>query len=378
MGITFTGVILGLDTSGAMLARGLALLAVLAAAYAALGWPAARTGSARLAHAYLVVLCLVTAASAANAPISVILLFVAFSQIWFFGPSRTVGVIYSLALSVLVFGGLAWVAGLTATDIRDAAVQAGFAAGFAILLGLWITYIAEQSEVRGELLDELRATRDELARTSHDSGVMAERERMAGEIHDTLAQGFASIVMLTQTAQAELARDEADRAAGRLELIEATARENLAEARALVAAFAPVGLSGATLVEALERLAARFTTETGVEVVVQLPPETTALSREHEVVILRVAQEALTNVRRHADAGAARVGLTVSDDGAAVLEVLDDGRGIDPARAEGFGLRGMRERVTATGGTLEVDAPATGGTLVRVRLGHAPTTEASP
>ncbi len=367
--VALTTVALGLQVTGVPLGRGLALLGVLVLAYLALGWPAARSGSARLAHGYLVVLCLVTTASTLNAPISVILLFLAYSQIWFFGPSRLVGAAYTVVLTVGVFGGFAW-----ATEPRDVGsvvLQGLLAAGFATLLGLWVTHIAEQSEVRADLLDELHATRDELARSSHDSGVMAERERMAREIHDTLAQGFTSIVMLAQTAEADLARREPELAVERIRLVEATARDNLAEARALVAAFAPVGLSGATLREALDRLASRFTAETGVAVGVEHSAGAGELSREHEVVILRVAQEALTNVRRHAEAASAWVRLEVSDDGGAVLEVADDGRGIDPHQVEGFGLRGMRDRVAATGGTLEVGSPAAGGTLVRVSLAPA-------
>src|SRR5690606_19116211 len=91
------------------------------------------------------------------------------------------------------------------------------------------------------LVDELRATQAELARTSHDAGVLAERERVAQEIHDTLAQGFTSVVMLAQAASADLDRGAVDDARERLGLVESTARDNLAEARALAAARAPAG-----------------------------------------------------------------------------------------------------------------------------------------
>src|SRR5690606_25870001 len=137
-------------------------------------------------------------------------------------------------------------------------------------------------------------------------GMVAERERLAREGHDTLAQGYTSIVVLAQTAAAALPGDPgavADRLAG----IEEVARENLAEARAMVAAFAPVALDSVTLVEALQRLAERFGRETGTVTRVDttaLGGALPALSRAEEIVLLRGAQEALANVRRHASATA--------------------------------------------------------------------------
>lgn len=372
VGLALAGTTLAAQSSGATLARGLALLAGLGVAYVLLALRAARTGSARYAHAYLLVLCLVTTAATLNAQGSVVLLFVAYSQIWFFGPSRTASVAWTLVMTLGVFGTFAWFADFSRAGVHDALVQGGFAAGFAILLGLWVTYIAEQSEVRAELVTELQTTRDALARSSHAAGVTAERERMAREIHDTLAQGFTSIVVLAQGARASLDRGETGRAAEQLALVERTARDNLAEARALVAAFAPVDLDGSSLAEALERLCTRFAAETGLGVEVDLDGAG-PLSREREVVVLRVAQEALTNVRRHAEASHVRLRLVTSADGVA-LEVADDGKGVPPAQVEGFGLRGMRERVAATGGTIAVDSPPTGGTLVRM---HLPTPGAS-
>src|SRR5699024_269426 len=117
-----------------------------------------------------------------------------------------------------------------------------------------------------------------LAEAHHASGVLAERERLAGEIHDTLAQGFTSIVMVAQTAQAELRRGRDDAAAERLASIEATARDNLEEARALVAAFAPAALSQGTLVDALERITERFAAETGVALSARFEPSREAVA----------------------------------------------------------------------------------------------------
>ena len=133
-----------------------------------------------------------------------------------------------------------------------------------------MTQIAEQSEVQRQLVAQLQAAQDELAATHHAAGVTAERERMAQEIHDTLAQGFTSIVMLAQTSAAELERGRDEAALARVGQIEQVARENLAEARALVAAFGPADLADATLAEALGRLVERFTQQTSV--VITLAP----------------------------------------------------------------------------------------------------------
>ena len=118
--------------------------------------------------------------------------------------------------------------------------------GFSLFYGAWVSRIIEQSAERATIIDQLAATRAELAAAQHEAGRMAERQRLAADIHDTLAQGFTSILMLVQAAQADLGGSHPD--AGRhLDLAAGTARENLAEARALVADLAPAPLDGSTL-----------------------------------------------------------------------------------------------------------------------------------
>src|SRR5581483_7402476 len=173
--------------------------------------------------------------------------------------------------------------------------------GFAIMIGGFITGIIRQSRGRAELIDELQRTRDELAGERHEAGVRAERERLAAEIHDTLAQGLTSILMLAQAARVALDRDRASVEA-QLDLVEHAARENLAEARALVASLTPPDLAERSLVEALVRLGARHTRDTGVPVEVRASGRPASSAPGTDVVLLRAAQEALTNVRRHAEA----------------------------------------------------------------------------
>ncbi|MFG1702571.1 sensor histidine kinase [Nonomuraea sp. M3C6] len=223
------------------------------------------------------------------------------------------------------------------------------------LLGVSIDRLARQNSERARLIAELDRTREELAEVSKEAGVLAERERLAGDIHDTLAQGFASILMLLQ------ATDGRD---GHVARAAQTARENLAETRALIAALAPPALDGASLEEALGRLAEGF--ELPVEVTVTgsagVPPAVAE-------ALVRAAQEGLANVRKHAGARAVRLALQHADGGVVRLSISDDGCGFDPGVVvDGYGLRAMRGRVTRLGGTVSVIGTPGQGTTVAVEL----------
>nr|WP_246221331.1 sensor histidine kinase [Phytoactinopolyspora mesophila] len=237
--------------------------------------------------------------------------------------------------------------------------------------------VANQAERRAELIDELESTRSELAETERVRGVLAERERLAHEIHDTLAQGFISILTLSQAIEASLERD-AGQVRDRLALLERTARENLAETRALVDALAPVDLQGRSLAQALTTVARRFSTETGVRADADVAPGMVTLPVFAEIVLLRTAQEALSNIRKHAGASQVRISLSVVDDGLgmATMTVADDGVGFDTTQdSGGFGLRGMRTRAQQAGGGFEVSSTPGGGTTVRV---HVPMNPGGP
>jgi signal transduction histidine kinase len=231
--------------------------------------------------------------------------------------------------------------------------------GFAVFYGSWVTRIIEQSAERAEMIDQLEATRAELSAAQHQAGRMAERQRLAADIHDTLAQGFTSILMLVQAAQADLG-DSHPQAARHLDTAERTARENLAEARAVLTGLAPAQLDGGTLPDALRRLAGA----SGVAATFGLSGTPRPLPMATEVMLLRVCQEALSNVRKHAGARSVAVRLGYDPD-AIRLDVSDGGAGFDPAAVSGgFGLRGMRSRVAEAGGTLTVDSALGEGTRV--------------
>ncbi|MDT0276863.1 sensor histidine kinase [Blastococcus goldschmidtiae] len=359
-----------LEESGAREAVLLAALAVLLLAYATVGGPALVRRDHRRAARYLLVLVVVIGVLAWILPELLFLLFLAFPQVWFMVAGLRSGVLWTLALGVAAALGptVHWAQG---TEPFDLQTLVGVA--FSLAMGAWVFSVLEHSDQRAALIRELESTRAELAVLHHQQGMVAERERLAREVHDTLAQGYTSIVVLAQTAVAVLPGDP-DAAAERLAVIEEVARENLAEARAMVAAFAPVALDSATLVEALQRLAERFGRETGIVTRVDtaaLGSTGTALSRAEEIVLLRGAQEALANVRRHAAASAVvlRISRVGSGDGAQVsVHVEDDGVGFDPAASAGVGLAGLRDRAEEVGGAVDVRSAPGEGTRVTVRV----------
>jgi signal transduction histidine kinase len=240
---------------------------------------------------------------------------------------------------------------------------------FGTLFAFWLTRIIQQSYERRQLIEQLEATRGELAEAEREGGRLAERQRLARDIHDTLAQGFAGIVLQLQAAEGELPAG-ADAARRHLEQARRTARENLAEARRLVWALRPEPLRAASLGEALGRLTGRLAEETGMAATATVTGTPRPLTPDAEITLLRVTQEALANVRKHA--GASRVALTLSYmDGEAALDVRDDGAGfaLGPdgyGPNGGLGLRGMRERVEALGGRLAVESASGRGTSIAV------------
>jgi len=290
---------------------------------------------------------------------------IAFPAAWTLLGSVRRAVIASAVIAVVV--GLAFPLrlGFTAPTITLAAAIEGISLVFSIAMGAWITRIADLGHERKRLLDELTAAQSQLAVLHRDAGATEERERLARELHDTIAQTLTGQVLLTQRARRELAAGTLSDAT--LELIESASRDALTETRSLVAASARVELPGGGLVGALEQLASRFQRESGITVAV-VSTLAEPLDRDAEVVLLRCAQEGLANARKHAGAHAVRVELS-SDDGSARVRVIDDGRGFEPRTAEsaGFGLSGLRDRLGLVGGTLDLDGTA-GATTLTARV----------
>ena len=235
-----------------------------------------------------------------------------------------------------------------------------------LVTGTWVTWVhIVRYEAIHALADKERAlaalarTQDELVAAERAAGIAAEHERWSREVHDTLAQGFISVVNLAQTALNDLSEHsggdsgESRTLYGLLAEIEAVARDNLAEARALVAGESPSALRDDGLEAALRRLT-RAPEHHGLDIVLvaELPAQMTSAL---EVAVLRIVQESLSNVVRHARAGRGDVVVSSSSEaGELIITVADDGVGAGGA-LEGTGLTGMRARVEALGGTLTVD-----------------------
>jgi two-component system sensor histidine kinase UhpB len=191
----------------------------------------------------------------------------------------------------------------------------------------------------------------------------AERHRIARELHDEIGQGLTVVLLGLQHAVATAPPALAEELRG----VQEAARTSLHEVREVARRLRPGVLQDLGLVSALSALATDFSTGTGGVVERRFDPDLPSLTEEQELVVYRIAQEALTNAARHA--GARTVRLQLSADASAVeLLVADDGRGLGRA-PEGAGLRGMRERALLVGGRLTVRSPAsTGGTEVRLRV----------
>jgi signal transduction histidine kinase len=267
-----------------------------------------------------------------------------------------------------------------------AAMVIGPVIGAAVAIATVLGYQALQSESeqRRRLIVDLEATRAELAAAERRAGVLDERERLAREIHDTLAQGLTSIQLLLVAAGRALdptrdpdRRIDPARAAALVEQGRATAADNLAEARRFVRALGPADLANTSLAPALRRLCATTSQRSGLRVDFHhVGPDVTP-GRDVEGALLRIAQTALGNTVRHSGADRADVSLTVMDD-TVTLDVVDDGSGFDLGAVGvgasatdpdgGFGLRSMRSRAEEVGGRLGVESAPGRGTAVSVQL----------
>ncbi|SFK40339.1 sensor histidine kinase [Amycolatopsis sacchari] len=229
--------------------------------------------------------------------------------------------------------------------------------------------MAATVEARRQVVAALEAAQEEnaglhrqLFAQAREAGILDERQRLSREIHDTLAQGLMGII-----TQLEAAEDAPDRER-RVRTALALARENLAEARRSVDALRPEALTRDRLDDALRGVAGRWAERTGVPVELTTTGDVRPLHPEVEATLLRITQEALANVAKHAGAG--RVGVTLSYmEDQVTLDVRDDGKGFDPDSAHGgFGLPGMRQRAARLLGSFAVESEPGGGTAVSASL----------
>jgi signal transduction histidine kinase len=204
--------------------------------------------------------------------------------------------------------------------------------------------------------------------------VMEERNRMAREIHDTLAQGFSGIILQLEAGEQAMGTDEAA-LQRHLNQARNLARKSLAEARRSVWNLRPQALEQKPLAEAIKQEADRFSQTTGVGVKINIVGDKRDLPPEIEAGILRIFQESVTNVRKHAHATEVEVNLTFNDS-SAELTVRDNGVGFKSKvsgdgerrkkKSDTFGLISMRERARSFGGTFDVQSRTGKGTLVKI------------
>ncbi len=276
------------------------------------------------------------------------------------------------ATAVVAIAGFGWHQGALAPGTVIGPLL-GAAVAVATALGYQTLY--RESERRRQLVEELTAMRTDLTAAEHAAGVLAERERLAREIHDTLAQGLSSIQLLLTAAERAMPADA--QAADHVRLARRTAQDNLMEARRFVLALTPPALDGDPLPTALGKLCATATAEVSdLSVHFHLSGTPTDLPTAHEVALLRVAQSALANTTQHARATRAEVTLSYMDTEIA-LDVVDDGRGFDPrtlsgagtgSTRRGFGLAAMRARIRAIAGNLTIESAPGHGTAIAVTL----------
>nr|WP_277605490.1 sensor histidine kinase [Glycomyces sp. L485] len=285
------------------------------------------------------------------------MLFPLISHLFWIGPLRaTVPVVVALNFVPALEDAFD---GASSTQVLWSLLVCSVTASASVAIGAFIYRIIDQSVERYLLIEELEASRAEVKRLSHEAGVAAERQRLGAELHDTVAQGLSSIVMLAQASRTATEKEQRDE---QLRLIEQTSRANLAEARAMVEALSPGGGEAINVEDSL----ADLTEAAGAALVVD--GETRRLPQATAVVLVRAVQEALRNVDKHTAGAAARVSVDFQD-GAVAVSVTDDGPGFDPkAPSAGFGLRGVRNRVIGLGGTFEVDSAPGRGVAVRLEV----------
>ena len=244
-------------------------------------------------------------------------------------------------------------------------------AGVALLIGLGYQALAREAEQRETLMRELVATRGQLAATEHESGVLAERARLAREIHDTVAQGLSSIQMLLYAAEKS---DPERPGAEHIRLARDTAASNLADARRFIRELTPPDLDDRGLGRALRRLAESQWAAQGLHVNVRVS-DTIDLPMHVQTALLRIAQGAIANVIQHADATTVTITLD-ADHERLQFTIADDGKGFDPnmaafeprGRSDSFGLQATRERAEQLGGRLTLDTHPGEGTQLTIEL----------
>jgi signal transduction histidine kinase len=242
--------------------------------------------------------------------------------------------------------------------------------GAAVSVVITVVYrdLRDEAERRARLVGELTVAQDRLAAAERYAGTLAERERLAHDIHDTVAQGLSSILLLLRSV-GDRSGDLPEPARQQLAAATDAAKSALEDTRRVVRALAPAQLAGQTLTDALTRLVSDAR-PVGIAVDLDVDGDPYELPVPIAVALLRTAQGALGNVIAHSMAQRARITLTFQPEQVS-LDIADDGRGFDPeadaretTSGTGIGLHAMRTRLAEVGGTLTVESATGAGTAV--------------
>lgn len=211
-----------------------------------------------------------------------------------------------------------------------------------------------------------------LIEQARETGIMQERQRLAGEIHDVLTQGFISIVTKLEMAEEKLEKSAGD-VRPLLNQARQVARDNLTAARQMTWALRPDLQSGESLAAAMDKICQHWSSQNGMPANFTVTGNQQTLHPDIETALLRTAREALNNIRKHARASQVALTLTYLDNLVA-LDVRDNGLGFQPeslpaaSLAGGFGLPSMREQAERLGGELTIESEAGQGTTIAVSI----------
>jgi len=232
------------------------------------------------------------------------------------------------------------------------------------IIGAFISSIIIQSTDRQRLIDDLTRSRANLMRVEREAGRLTERQRLARDIHDTLAQHFTSIIMHLSAAK----HSNPESVQSEVQQAEDAAREGLDEIRRIVWDMQPEQIEKASLVEAVEELAARWSAENSVQVKMKVTGTPHSLTSSAETALLRISQEAMHNINKHAQAKNVNITFSFMED-IFVMDIADDGLGFDPSKtSDGFGLKTMRDRIEELSGILTIESERGRGTAIAVSL----------
>jgi signal transduction histidine kinase len=231
---------------------------------------------------------------------------------------------------------------------------------------LAITQLTESNRLLANAMEENAGLHAQLLVQAREAGVLDERQRMAREIHDTLAQELAA--MIRQLQAADHVREQPEKWQHHMDQVQMLARRSLSEARRSVQALRPAPLEKSRLPDAIAEMAHAWSQTSGVALSVDTNGTPAPMITGIEVALFRAAQEALANVAKHANASRAGITLSYLED-VVLLDVRDDGSGFEPSAVApgeqgGYGLTTMRQRLLGVGGTLEIESAPGEGTAI--------------